>query len=96
MRAPLSWLRDFTPLDAPPVEIADALNQLGLEVESVEAPGEEVQGVVVARILYVLPHPDADKIRLADVDFGTGTTRVVCGAPNIHPGMVAPFAMLFL
>jgi phenylalanyl-tRNA synthetase beta chain len=92
MRAPLSWLREFTPVEAPPVEIADALNQLGLEVESVEAPGEEVHGVVVARILDVLPHPDADKIRLADVDFGSGTTRVVCGAPNIHAGMVAPFA----
>jgi phenylalanyl-tRNA synthetase beta chain len=92
MRAPLSWLREFTPVEAPPVEIAEALNQLGLEVEAVEAPGEEVQGVVVGRILDVLPHPDADKIRLAEVDFGTGTTRVVCGAPNIHAGMVAPFA----
>jgi phenylalanyl-tRNA synthetase beta chain len=94
MRAPLSWLREFTPVEAPPVEIAEALNQLGLEVESVEAPGEEVRGVVVARILDVVPHPNADKIRLADVDFGSGTTRVVCGAPNIHPGMVAPFAMV--
>src|SRR5690242_14991726 len=92
MRAPLSWIREFTPLDAPPVEIADALNQLGLEVEAIDAPGEEIRGVVAARILDVLPHPDADKIRLADVDFGGGTTRVVCGAPNIHPGMVAPFA----
>ncbi|MCU1430151.1 MAG: phenylalanyl-tRNA synthetase beta subunit [Actinomycetia bacterium] len=92
MRVPLSWLREFTPLDAPPVEIADALNQLGLEVEAVEAPGEEIRGVVAARVLDVVPHPDADKIRLADVDFGTGQTRVVCGAPNIYPGMVAPFA----
>src|SRR5919204_2466184 len=94
MRAPLSWLREFTPVEAPPVEIADALNQLGLEVESVDAPGEEIRGVVVARILDVLPHPDAHKIRLADVDFGAGTTRVVCGAPNIYAGMVAPFAMV--
>jgi phenylalanyl-tRNA synthetase beta chain len=92
MRAPLSWLREFTPLAAPPVEIADALNQLGLEVEKIDAPGEEISGVVVAKILDVVAHPDADKIRLADVDFGSGTTRVVCGAPNIHPGMVAPFA----
>src|SRR3954453_11479316 len=92
MRAPLSWLREFTPLDAPPVEIADALNQLGLEVEAVEAPGEEIRDVVAARILDVVPHPTADKIRLADVDFGDGTIRVVCGAPNIAPGMVVPFA----
>src|SRR5919198_3958580 len=94
MRAPLSWLRDFTPLAAPPSEVAEALNQLGLEVEKIDALGEEIHDVVVGKILDVLPHPDADKIRLADVDFGTGTTRVVCGAPNIYPGMVAPFAMV--
>src|SRR6478672_1102004 len=95
MRAPLSWIRDFTPLDdsvADAATIADALNQLGLEVEAIERPGDEIQGVVAARILDVLPHPDADKIRLADVDFGSGQLRVVCGAPNIEPGMVVPFA----
>ena len=92
MRAPLSWIRDFTPADAPLDEIVAALNQLGLEVDAVEEPGREVLGVRVARILEVLPHPDADKLRLADVDFGDGTTRVVCGAPNIEAGMVVPFA----
>src|SRR5690242_11324248 len=92
MRAPLSWIAEFTTLDAPPAEIADALNQLGLEVEAIDAPGEEIRDVVAARILDVLPHPNADKIRLADVDFGDGTIRVVCGAPNIAPGMVVPFA----
>jgi phenylalanyl-tRNA synthetase beta chain len=92
MRVPLSWLREFTPVDAPTADVADALNQLGLEVEEIDEPGRDVKGVVVARILDVLPHPDADKIRLADVDFGEGQTRVVCGAPNIYPGMVAPLA----
>jgi len=93
LRAPLSWIREFTPLDGIAVDdIADALNQLGLEVEAIDARGREVQGVVVARILDVVPHPDADRIRLADVDFGEGELRVVCGAPNIEPGMVVPFA----
>ena len=92
MRAPLSWIRDFTPVDASVDEIVAALNQVGLEVDAVEAPGAEVLGVRVARILDVLPHPDADRLQLADVDFGDGQTRVVCGAPNIYPGMVAPFA----
>ena len=92
MRAPLSWIREFTPLEAPPADIADALNQLGLEVEAIDEPGRDVNGVVVARILDVVPHPDADRIRLADVDFGDGQLRVVCGAPNIEPGMVVPFA----
>jgi phenylalanyl-tRNA synthetase beta chain len=92
MRAPLSWIRDFTPADAPVGELVAALNQLGLEVDAVEEPGREIRGVRVARILDVLPHPDADKLQLADVDVGDGQTRVVCGAPNIYPGMVAPFA----
>jgi phenylalanyl-tRNA synthetase beta chain len=92
MRAPLSWIREFTPVDAAPAEIADALNQLGLEVEAIEEPGRDINGVIVARILDVVPHPDADRIRLADVEFGDGQLRVVCGAPNIEPGMVVPFA----
>ncbi|MDQ1433574.1 MAG: phenylalanyl-tRNA synthetase beta chain, partial [Actinomycetota bacterium] len=93
MRAPLSWIREFTPLEGIEVEaIADALNQLGLEVEGIDAPGRDVNGVVAARILEVVPHPDADRIRLADVDFGDGQLRVVCGAPNIEAGMVVPFA----
>ena len=92
MRAPLSWIREFTPADAPVDELVAALNQLGLEVESVEEPGREVVGVRVARILEVLPHPDADRLQLVEVEFGDGTTRVVCGAPNVAPGMLVPFA----
>src|ERR1700690_4202814 len=92
MRAPLSWIRDFTPVEASVGDIADALNQLGLEVEAIDEPGREIGGVVVARILEVLPHPDADRIRLADVDAGDGVVRVVCGAHNIEANMVVPFA----
>ena len=92
MRAPLSWIREFTPVEAPIGDVADALNQLGLEVEGIDEPGREIAGVVVARILDVVPHPDADRIRLADVDAGDGPVRVVCGAPNIEPGMLVPFA----
>ena len=92
MLAPLSWIRDFAPVTAPVPDIVSALNQLGLEVEAVEEPGREISGVIAARILDVLPHPNADKIRLADIDFGAGQTRVVCGAPNITAGMVVPYA----
>jgi phenylalanyl-tRNA synthetase beta chain len=92
MRAPLSWIRDFTRAEAPLDELVAALNQLGLEVEGVEEPGKEVVGVRVARILEVLPHPDADRLQLADVEYGDGTTRVVCGASNIAAGMVVPYA----
>ena len=92
MRAPLSWIREFTPAEASVDELVAALNQLGLEVEGVEEPGREVVGVRVARIVEVDPHPDADRLQLATVDFGDGATRVVCGAPNIAPGQLVPFA----
>jgi len=92
MRAPLSWIRDFVAVDESPDVIGAALDNLGLEVEEIEAPGAEIGGVVVARIVEVLPHPNADKLQLADVDAGDGIVRVVCGATNIHAGMVVPLA----
>ncbi len=95
MRAPLSWIREFTPVNQTPADIADALNQLGLEVEAIEEPGRDINGVIAARILDVVPHPDADRIRLADIEFGGGKQlRVVCGAPNIEAGMIVPFAQV--
>ena len=92
MRAPLSWIRDFTPVDASTDELVAALNQVGLEVEGVEEPGRDVRGVVVARVLDVVKHPNADKLTLVDVDYGNGSTRVVCGAQNVAAGDMVPFA----
>ena len=60
MRAPLSWIREFTPVDAPVADLVSALNQLGLEVEGVEQPGEEVTGVIAAQVLEVVPHPTSN------------------------------------
>ena len=90
MRAPLSWIRDFTPLDAPIADVVSALNQLGLEVEGVEQPGEAITGVISAQVLDVVRHPNADKLSLVDITTGAGVTRVVCGAPNVVAGMVVP------
>ena len=70
-------------------EIVAALNQLGLEVDGVEQPGAEIGGVVAARVLDVVKHPNADKLSLVDVDFGDGI-RVVCGATNVVPGWSCP------
>jgi phenylalanyl-tRNA synthetase beta chain len=93
MRAPLSWIRDFTPLDAPVADVVSALNQLGLEVEGVEQPGEEVTGVIAAQVLEVVAHPTSNKpLTLVDITTGDGLARVVCGAQNVVPGMVVPYA----
>lgn len=92
MRAPLSWIRDFTPVEGTVDELVAALNQVGLEVEGVEETGRDVRGVVAAKVLDVVPHPDADNLTLVDVDAGVAQTRVVCGARNVAAGDVVPFA----
>lgn len=92
MRAPLSWIRELAPVPGTPAEIAEALDHLGLVVEALEEPGRDVVGVVVAKVLEVRPHPGADKLTLVDVEHGGRTTRVVCGARNVAPGDVVPYA----
>jgi phenylalanyl-tRNA synthetase beta chain len=92
VRAPLSWIREFTPVDADPATVADALDNLGLEVEGVDALGEEILDVTAAKILEVAKHPNADKLNLVEIQTGDGTTSVVCGAPNVAAGMIVPYA----
>lgn len=93
MRAPLSWLRDFAPIEGEAAEVADALSSLGLVVEGVDHVGEGLGDVVVARVLATREHPDADKVQLVDVDAGGGTTlQIVCGAFNFGAGDLVPLA----
>ena len=92
MRAPLSWLRDYAPLDATASELAERLSSLGLVVEGVEEVGGGLDDVVVARVLDVRNHPNAERIRLVDVDTGDGETQIVCGAWNFQVGDLVPLA----
>ncbi len=93
MRAPLSWLRDYAPLDAGVAELADALSSLGLVVEGIEHVGAGLGDVVVARVAAIRPHPDADRIRLVDVDAGgEDPLQIVCGAWNFAVGDLVPLA----
>lgn len=93
MRVPLSWIREFAPVEAPPATVADALNELGLIVDAVDVPGRDIGGVVAARVVEVRDHPEADRLTLVDVDAGRGdTAQVVCGARNLSPGDVVPLA----
>jgi phenylalanyl-tRNA synthetase beta chain len=93
MRVPLSWLRDFVDIDLPIAEVAEVLTNAGLEVESIEyvgLPGAELEWdrerVVLGRILRVEPHPDADRLILATVDYGAAEPKMaVTGAPNLFP-----------
>ena len=93
MRVPLSWLRDFAPIEGSPAELADTLSDLGLVVEGMETVGEGLGDIVVAKVLATRPHPSADRVQLADVDRGDGeVTQIVCGAFNFGPGDLLPLA----
>ena len=95
MKLPLGWLAEFVKLDAPVDELCRRLTLAGLEVESVERVTPGFSDVFVARVLHVERHPNADRLNLCDVDAGAvGRFRVVCGAPNVKPGMIAPFARI--
>ena len=93
MRFPESWLREWVQTDLDTTALAQRLTLLGLEVDSIESAAPPFAGVVVGRIDGVDPHPEADKLRVCQVDDGSGGRyQVVCGAPNAALGLHAPFA----
>ena len=94
MKVTLSWLREFAPdIDGDPVDLSETLSALGLTVEDMTLIGDIVDGVVLAKVLDLRPHPAADKIQLVDVDSGDGEARqVCCGAFNMAVGDLIPFA----
>lgn len=88
------WLKTLAPgLTDSPQEVADRLAMYGAPVDELVSIGAEISDIVVARVLSVRRHPNADRLSLCEVDAGTGETlQVVCGAPNVREGGVYPFA----
>jgi phenylalanyl-tRNA synthetase beta chain len=93
MKLPLSWLKDYTDINASPKEYADALTMSGSKVEGWEVLGAEIDRVVVGRILSIEKHPDADRLQVAQVDAGNGTIQIVTGATNIKVNDLIPVAL---
>lgn len=87
MKVSLGWLRELValPEGTDAAAVARALTEQGLEIESMEARGRDLRGVLVAEILAVRAHPNADKLRLVRVRAGSREEEVVCGARNV-PG----------
>ncbi len=93
MKVPLVWLQEFIDLPSTDVgELSYAFDMLGLTVESVEAIRPEWSDVLVGKVLEITPHPDADKIRVCQVDTGSGPTQIICGAWNFEVGAIVPVA----
>lgn len=93
MKFTLNWLKDHLETDASLQDICVTLTKIGLEVDEVVNPAERLGDFVIARVLKAEQHPDADKLRVCEVDFGGDKPiQVVCGAPNARTGMVGVFA----
>ena len=93
MQFPESWLREFCNPALSSQALADALTMAGLEVEDATPAAPPFTGVVVGEIKACEQHPNADRLRVCQVDAGTGTLlNIVCGAPNARVGIRVPVA----
>jgi len=98
MQISFNWLRDFIKTDLNSSEVGEILTDLGLEVEGINQyqsiPGG-LEGVVIGKILTCEKHPNADKLKIAQVDIGESEhVQIVCGAPNVAAGQTVPVATI--
>ncbi|TNC48361.1 phenylalanine--tRNA ligase subunit beta [Rubellimicrobium rubrum] len=92
MKFTLSWLRDHLDTTASVPEIADALTDLGLEVEGIHDPAAQLRPFTIAKVLDAQQHPNADKLRVCQVQTKDGVQQIVCGAPNARAGITVVLA----
>ena len=93
MKIAESWLREWVDPDLDSEALGHQLTMLGLEVDGVDTEGAGLDGVVVAEVLGVRKHPDADRLTVCKVSAGGEEIDVVCGAPNVTTGMKSPLAV---
>ncbi len=95
MQFPESWLRAFCNPDLTSQQLADTLTMAGLEVEELQPVAPPFTRVVVGEIIEAVQHPNADRLRVCQVDVGQGSPlNIVCGAPNARAGIKVPCALV--
>src|SRR5688500_14191983 len=95
MQFPESWLRAFCNPPLTTQELADTLTMGGLEVEDLRPAAPPFTKIVVGEIKEAVQHPDADRLRVCQVDVGQGALlNIVCGAPNARVGIKVPCALV--
>ncbi|MCH2165681.1 MAG: phenylalanine--tRNA ligase subunit beta [Marinovum sp.] len=92
MKFTLNWLREHLETNATLEDILDALTDLGLEVEEVSNPAERLKDFTIGKVLEAEKHPDADKLRVCQVETDAGKTQIICGAPNARAGITVVIA----
>jgi len=92
MKFTLSWLEEHLATDASVAQVVEAMTMAGLEVEHVEDPAGKLAAFSVARIVEAVQHPNADRLRVCQVDTKDGRKEIVCGAPNARAGLATIYA----
>lgn len=93
MKISMAWLNEWVDHGLDAETLGHKLTMAGLELDAIEPVAGGFSGIVVAEVVSVQAHPNADKLRICVVNDGTAEPKaVVCGAPNVHEGMRAPFA----
>lgn len=92
MKFTLSWLREHLDTQAGVADVVDAMTMAGLEVEEVQDPAAKLAAFSVARIVEAVQHPNADRLRVCQVDTKDGRKEIVCGAPNARAGLTTIYA----
>ncbi|MEQ8257218.1 MAG: phenylalanine--tRNA ligase subunit beta [Roseovarius confluentis] len=92
MKFTLSWLKDHLETTASVAEIAEALTDLGLEVEEISNPGERLADFTIGKVVSAEKHPDADRLRVCQVETDEGVKQIICGAPNAREGITVVVA----
>jgi phenylalanyl-tRNA synthetase beta chain len=94
MKFTIPWLRDHLNTDASIDAIVSAMTMAGLEVESVHNPADDLKAFTVAKIIEAVQHPNADRLRVCQVETVDGKKEIVCGAPNARAGLTTIYAPL--
>ena len=87
-----AWLKEWVDPQMSSDHLMERLTMAGLEVDGFSSVASNFKGIVVGKVITVEPHPNADKLKLCLVNDGVEDYKVVCGAPNVIPGMKVPFA----
>ena len=98
MKISYNWLKEFLNIDLEAEKVGEILTDLGLEVEGIEnfeSVKGNLEGVVVGEVLSCEQHPNADRLKITQVDLGNGSpVQIVCGAPNVAKGQKVPVATI--
>ena len=93
MKFTINWLKEHLDTKLDDQKIIDKLTSIGLEVESFESQSSELDKFIVAKIIKAEKHPNADRLKLCDVDIGQNEkVKVVCGAPNAKNDLLTVYA----